>query len=230
VFGLVANDTELGLHLFLDREAHLALGVVELALLSDQVGLGLLGFGQLGVALPKHLVEVGDFFDLLVDVDGDQALRLPGLGRRDATALFIDLGGHCGVDGIPGCGDLRLLITNGRFPTGDLSFFSGELVLVPPAGVLDERRRQRFRQLDLGSASWTGECWFGLVSASESWRESTDGTGYAGRRIRAVENVPQVTDGPGGSAGGHASALLLQGSRRSPQRRLACSSSDPAAL
>jgi hypothetical protein len=38
--------------------------------------------------------------------------------------------------------------------------------------------------------------------------------------IRAVENDPQVTDGTGGSARGHAAALLRPGSRRSPQRRL----------
>jgi hypothetical protein len=73
VFRLVTHGTELGLHLLLDRQVHLALGVVELALLSDQVGLGLLGFGQLGVALPQHLVEVGDLFDLGVNVDGNEA-------------------------------------------------------------------------------------------------------------------------------------------------------------
>jgi hypothetical protein len=39
-------------------------------LLLDQVGLSLLRFGQLGVALLQHLVEVGDLFDLGVNVDG----------------------------------------------------------------------------------------------------------------------------------------------------------------
>jgi hypothetical protein len=42
LLGLVAHGAELGLHLFLDRQVDLALGVVELALLFDQVGLGLL--------------------------------------------------------------------------------------------------------------------------------------------------------------------------------------------
>jgi hypothetical protein len=161
LLGLIADGTKLRLHLLLDRQLHLALGVVELALLSDQVGLGLLGFGQLGVALPQHLVELGDLFDLGVDVDGDQALRLLGFGRRDTTAFFIDLGGHLRIDGVPGRGDLRLLVANDRFPTGYLGFFSGELVLVPPAGVFNQRRRQRFRQLDLRSAIWARQCWFG---------------------------------------------------------------------
>ena len=35
VLGLVANRSELGLDLFLDGQVHFALGVVELALLSD---------------------------------------------------------------------------------------------------------------------------------------------------------------------------------------------------
>jgi hypothetical protein len=47
LFCLVANGTQFRLHLLLDGQVDLALGVVELALLLDQVGLGLLGFGQL---------------------------------------------------------------------------------------------------------------------------------------------------------------------------------------
>ena len=156
-----SRTAELGLHLFLDRQVHLALGVVELALLSDQVGLGLLGFGQLGVALPQHLVEVGDLFDLGVNVDGDQALRLLGLGGRDPTALFVDLAATWASMASLAAAICCLLVANGRFSTGDLGLFSGQLVLVPPAGVFDQRRRQRFRQLDLRSASWAGEGWFG---------------------------------------------------------------------
>jgi hypothetical protein len=150
-------ETELGLNLSLNRQVHLALGVVELALLSDQVGLGLLGFGQLGVALLQHVVEFSDLFDLGVNVAGDQALRLLSFCRGDTTALFIDLFGHCGVDGILGGGDLRLLVANGRFAVCDLGLFSGQLVLVPFSGGLDERRRERFRQLDLRSACRAGE-------------------------------------------------------------------------
>jgi hypothetical protein len=161
LFRLVAHGAELGLNLFLDGQVHLTLGVVELALLSDQVGLGLLGFGQLGVALPQHVVEVGDLFDLGVNIDGHEALRLLGLGRRDATALFIDLGGHLRVDGISGRGDLRLLVANGCFSACDLGFLSGQLGLKTLAGDFDQRRRQRFRQFDLRSASWASEGWFG---------------------------------------------------------------------
>jgi hypothetical protein len=39
-----------------------------------------------------------------------------------------------------GRGDLRLLVANGRFAVRDLGLFSGQLVLVPFSGGLDERR------------------------------------------------------------------------------------------
>jgi len=50
------------------------------------------------------------------------------------------------VDGISGCGDLRLLVANGCFSTGDLGLLAGELGLKTLAGDFDQRRRQRFRQ------------------------------------------------------------------------------------
>jgi hypothetical protein len=86
----------------------------------------------------------------------------------EAAALFIDFGGDLRVDGIPGRGDLRLLVANGGFSTGDFGLFSGELVFVPPARVFDERRGQRFRQLDLRSASRAGESWFGHGSCLQN--------------------------------------------------------------
>jgi hypothetical protein len=98
LLGLVADRPQFGLNLFLDGQVHLALGVVELALLLDQVGLGLVGFRQLGVALLQNVAELGYLFDL---VDGDEPLGLLGLGRGDAIALFIDLGGNLSVDGTP---------------------------------------------------------------------------------------------------------------------------------
>ena len=158
---LVANGGQLGLHLFLDGQVDLALGVVEFALLSDQVGLGLLGFGQLGVPLPEHFVEVGDFLCPCVQIGLDKALGLQGLSDRDLAAFLVEPRGHFGVDGLPGRGHLLLLVTNGGFASGDLGLFLGELDLVPPARVGDQRRRQRLRQLDLGAASWAGQGWFG---------------------------------------------------------------------
>jgi hypothetical protein len=175
---------------------------------SDQVGLGLLSFGQFGLALLQHLIELGDLFYPGVNVDGNEPLRLLGLGYRDTTAFFIDLGGHLSVDGISGCGDLSLLVANGRFAVCDLGFFSGQLVLVPFSGGLDERRRERFRQLDRRSASWARECWFGHGCVSRNQGANPRWYRLLRSEICAVENDPQVTDCTGGSAGGHASARL----------------------
>jgi hypothetical protein len=89
LFRLIADGSEFGLDLFLDRQVQLALGVVELALLLDQVGLSLLGFGQLGVALLQHSVEFSDLFDLGINIDGDQALRLLGIVEAGGRALGV---------------------------------------------------------------------------------------------------------------------------------------------
>ncbi len=88
---LVANCGQLGLHLFLDGQVDLALGVVEFALLSYQVGLRLLRFGQLGVALLEHFVQVGDFLGPGIKVGRDEALGLLRLGGGDLAAFLVEL-------------------------------------------------------------------------------------------------------------------------------------------
>jgi hypothetical protein len=128
-------------------------------------------------------VEVRDLLDLGVNVDGDQAFRLLRLDRCDAATLFIDFGGHLRVDGIPGRGDLRLLVANGRFSTGDLGLLSGQLGLKTLSGDFDQRRRQRFRQLDLRSARWAGQGWFGHGSCLGIRAQIVQGTGCPGRKF-----------------------------------------------
>jgi hypothetical protein len=94
------------------------------------------------------------------------------------------------VDGIPGGGDLRLLLANGRFSTGDFGLFSGQLVLVPPARGFDQRRRQRFRQLDLRSA--TGQVSVGSVMVYPGIRARIDdGTGCLGRKFALLRMIPR---------------------------------------
>jgi hypothetical protein len=99
---------------------------------------------------------------------GDEALCLLSFCSRDTTALFVELGRHLRVDGISGCGDLCLLVANGRFPTGNLGLLLCQLVLVPPARVFNQRRRQRFRQLDLRSATWASQGWSGHGSCLQT--------------------------------------------------------------
>jgi hypothetical protein len=54
---------------------------------------------------------------------------------------------------------MLLLDADGRFASGDLGLFLGELSLVTATRVGDQRRRQGLRELDLGSAIWAGQGW-----------------------------------------------------------------------
>lgn len=58
-FSLAAHFSQIGLHALFDGQFQLAFGVVQFALLFNQLGLGLLGFGQFGVANFQHFVQVG---------------------------------------------------------------------------------------------------------------------------------------------------------------------------
>lgn len=51
LFRLLARRAERFLHALLDGQVHLAPGVVEFPLLADQLGLGFLRLGELGVLL-----------------------------------------------------------------------------------------------------------------------------------------------------------------------------------
>jgi hypothetical protein len=88
-FGLLLRLIARGLRAawILNGQVHLPLGVVELALLSDQVGLSLLGFRQPGVALFEHFVEFRDFLGLILKVNGDYAVGLLCLCGNDLAAF-----------------------------------------------------------------------------------------------------------------------------------------------
>ena len=55
-FSLIAYFVKTGLHAFFHGQFQFAFGVVQLALFFDQFGLGLLGFGEFGVADFQYLV------------------------------------------------------------------------------------------------------------------------------------------------------------------------------
>ena len=161
LFGLLANCGQLGLHLLLDGQVDLAHGIVEFALLSDQIGLRLLRLGELGVTLLQHVVEFGDLPGPVFQIGGEQPLGFLGLGRCDSPALFINLGGHLRVDVLPGHGNFVALLPDGRFPCSNFGLLAGDLGLISLAGVGDQRSRERLRQLYLGAAGRAGQCWFG---------------------------------------------------------------------
>jgi hypothetical protein len=102
------------------------------------------------------------------------------LHRGDLFFLLADPQGQGGF------GLVFRLVANGPFAAGDLGFFSGELVLVPPSRVFNERCRQRFRQLDLGSATWASQCWFGHGSCPRGRARFDPGYWMPSLDVRAV--------------------------------------------
>ncbi len=123
------TSSERGLHPLLDGEVHFAAGVVQLALLADQIGLGLLRFGELAFAFAQHVLQVQELPIFLVEVSGGEKLRLAALLRNDRLALDCDLFGHVVRDGGLFLGDCSLLAGDLGFAFGDFSVLLGNLLL-----------------------------------------------------------------------------------------------------
>src|SRR5262249_42162365 len=69
--------------------------------------------GQLGVALPQHVVEVSDLPGPVLQIGGQQPLRLLGLGGGNSAAFLVKLGRHLRVNVLPSDYDLLLPLLNG---------------------------------------------------------------------------------------------------------------------
>jgi hypothetical protein len=82
----------------------------------------LLRFGKLGITLLQYIVELGDLLGPVLQIGRDQPFGLLGLSGGNPATLLVELVSYLCVDGIPGRGDLFLLLANRRFPGRDLSW------------------------------------------------------------------------------------------------------------
>ena len=150
--GLVADGGEILLHLLLDREFDLALGVFELTLFAQHIGLGLLGFGELRVVRGKHLLQIGKLPVPLAKIirqrqDGPSLPRLRRW-RRVRRAAWP----RPARRGFAGLGEIVLRLPELGFATAEIGLLGRELRLELLARGGDQRGRKGFGQLDLGAA------------------------------------------------------------------------------
>ena len=99
------------LHLLLDGELDLALGVFELALLAQHIGLGLLGFGELRVVRGQHLLQFRKLPVPLAEIIRQRQTGLLCLGFGDGGAFGPQLSRDLFVEALARLGEvvLRLL-------------------------------------------------------------------------------------------------------------------------
>jgi hypothetical protein len=152
LLGLVAHGGQRLLHLLFDGQVHLAASVVQLALLADQLGLGLLGFGQLAFALTQHALQVQELPVLLVEIGGRELLCLAAFLRDDGLALNGDLFGHVLGNGGLLLGEQGLLAGDLALPLGDLGVLLGHRMLELLARGREHRSGELLRELDFGRA------------------------------------------------------------------------------
>ena len=151
------------LHLFLYGQLDLALGVFELTLLAQHIGLGLLGFGELRVVRGEHLLQVRKLPVALAQIIGQRQTGLLRLGVGDGRAFGAQLVGHLVVDALAGLGEVILRLPELGFATAKIRFLGRKLCLELLAGRGDDRGRKRFGQLDLGAAFRADDLWVAHV-------------------------------------------------------------------
>lgn len=144
--GLVADGDERLLHLLLDRQVEFATGVVKFALLAQDVGLGLLGLSELGVVRGQVLLQLRNLPIALRKVSGQGEARFLGLSFDDGGTLRFELLGDFRVDRLTRLRDCFLRSPQSSLAPGD--FLLRELLFELLAGLHEQRRSQRFGQLD----------------------------------------------------------------------------------
>lgn len=102
--GLVAHGGERRSHPFLDGELQFAPGLVELAGATQGVGLGRLGFGELGVPLAQRLGKGRRAVGLRLERSRRFGPGLRGRSGRDRGAQGLQPGRDLGVDAGPRLG------------------------------------------------------------------------------------------------------------------------------
>jgi hypothetical protein len=139
------------------------------------IGLCLLRLGQLGVALPQHVVQLHNLPGPVLQIGREQPLRLFGLSGGNSAAFLVKLVRHFGADILSGGGDLRLLVADGCFSTGDIGLLAGDLILSAASDSVSLISVRQAGQVSVSSV---------MVGVSKSGRESSHGTGCPSRNSR----------------------------------------------
>ena len=154
---LCASGAKPLLNALLDCQVHLALCVVQLALLADQLGLGFLGLGELRFSLIQDFLKLSDLLGLLIKVGRQGKFCLLSFIYRDLRTLLLQFLGDLVVYRFLRLGDGLLTFTQRCLAIGNVNVLLGQALLVVAAGRFDKRSRKRLCQLDLGLAVRTGD-------------------------------------------------------------------------
>jgi hypothetical protein len=165
VFGfflrLAADFGQAVLYALFDGEFEFAFGVVEFALLLDEFGLGLLGFGQLFVARLEHFLKFGEFARFAFEFRRGGLLGFLRFFGDNAGTLGLqlrgDLIGHLLVEVALGLGDLLFLVAEALLALCDVLVLLCKLPLELLARRRDQGRGKGLGQPDFGLAVGAGD-------------------------------------------------------------------------
>jgi hypothetical protein len=107
-FRLFTGGAEAFLDARLNRQIELALRVIQFTLLLEEVGLGLLGFGQFGLALFKNLLKFSNGPGFLLKIEAQGELGFPRFLGREGGSLAIESVGDLPIE-------ILLLLREGLF-------------------------------------------------------------------------------------------------------------------
>jgi hypothetical protein len=121
-----------------NRKLNLALGVIQLPLFPEEVGLGSLGLGKFRVSLFQDLLKLRDLLCFLIEIAGQGKLGLPGFVGCYFYAFFLKRPGNLVVDGLLRLRDRLFARPERRFPFGNIKILLGKPLLKIAPCCLDE--------------------------------------------------------------------------------------------
>lgn len=142
--GLVAHSGKCLLYLRLDRELDLALGIVELALLTEHVRLNFLGRSQLLVVSCEHLLQICQPPVALAEFIGDRQACSLCFRFDDTGPLRLQFCGDLLVDGLASFRDFFAGLLEQRFAPAKVRFLGSKLLVELAARFGNQGSRERF--------------------------------------------------------------------------------------
>ena len=133
--------------------------------MAQELGLGLLGFGEFEVVLLDDFAEVGEFFGLLIEVVGEGEAGFLGFFGRDFGAFNAELIGEALVERFGGALQGFFTLVHRLVAIGHEGVFLGELGLELFAGGFDKGCGEGFGEFDFRAAFWATESRVGHESA-----------------------------------------------------------------